>query len=104
MDWHELHKKKVDDLREIAKGYPDVGAVSGMHKEELVKLVADHMGIHKTHLVVEGIDKASIKTEIRALKVQRDAALAAHDKKGLKRVRREIHKRKRRMRRAAHLE
>lgn len=104
MDWHELHKKKVDELREMAKEYPDVGAVSGMHKDELVKLVADHMGIHKPHLVVEGIDKVSIKAEIRAWKVKRDAALEAKDKKALKHARRQIHKRKRRMRRYAHLD
>lgn len=103
MEWHDLQKKKVTELRDMAKEYPDVDAVSGMHKEELVELVASHLGITRPHRVVEGIDKGKIKAEIRGLKKQRSAALEARDREGLREVRKEIHKRKRALRRAARL-
>ena len=103
MDWHQLAKLKVTELREKAHELPDIGAVSGLHKEELLEVLAKHLGIEKPHRVVDGTQKRSIKDEIRALKVKRDEALAAHDSKELKRVRRQIHKRKRALRRASHL-
>jgi hypothetical protein len=51
--------------------------------------------------VATGIDKASIKQGIRALRAKRDEAIAAHDAVALKRVRRRIHRLKRRLHRAA---
>jgi hypothetical protein len=103
MDWHQIAKMKVADLREKAKAIPEVGAVSGMSKGQLVEAVAHHLGIERPHKVAEGIDKAKVKTEIRDLKTSRDEAQKARDPKELKRVRREIHKRKRTLRRHAHL-
>jgi superfamily II DNA helicase RecQ len=104
MDWHGLQKKKVDELREMAMEVPGVGAVTAMSKEQLVEVVAEHLGIQRPHKVVTGVDKAAIKAEIRALKKQRDTAAEAKDAETMRRARREIRKRKRALRKAAHLE
>ncbi len=103
MDWHQIAKLKISDLREKAKNIPGVDAVTGLQKEELVAIVAASLGVEKPHLVIEGVDKPAIKAEIRALKVKREEAIKAGDHKELKRVRRAIHKRKRALRRAGHL-
>jgi hypothetical protein len=51
--------------------------------------------------VAKGLDKQQIKSEIKKLKMERDAALDTHDSKRLKVVRRKIHGLKRQLRRAA---
>lgn len=102
MDWHELQKHKVNDLREMAKEHlPDVQGVVGLKKDELVEMLADKLGIEKPHKVVEGFDKTAVKARIRELKVARDEAMAA-GRKGT-RTRREIHRLKRQLRKAAAL-
>ena len=103
MDWHELQKKKVDELREMAKEHANVTGAVGLHKDELVEIVAGALGIEKPHLVVEGIDKKSVKKKIRAAKAELEGALAAKDRALVKRKRRQIHSLKRRMHKAAHL-
>lgn len=100
--WEELHHKTVIQLREIAEGieHDVLHGYSTMHKEELIPALCEALGIeaHPHHEVV-GIDKKAIKSKIRELKVQRDAALAAGDKVALKRVRRSIHRLKGELRR-----
>ncbi|GJM44247.1 MAG: hypothetical protein DHS20C21_10890 [Gemmatimonadota bacterium] len=103
MDWHELEKKKVDELRVMAKEQTGIEGAVGLKKDELVKIVADAMGIEKPHLVVEGIDKGAIKERIKALKADVVQALDAKDHALAKRKRRQIHALKRRIRKAAHL-
>ena len=103
MDWHDLTKKKVDELREMAKEKAGVEGTTGLHKDELVAIVAKTLGIEKPHRVAEGIDKTSIKKKIRALRVDVAAALEANDSALAKRKRRQIHRLNRRIRRAAHL-
>ena len=46
------------------------------------------------------MDKAAIKASIRALKVERDEALSAGDSVQLKRIRRKIHRLKRKLHKA----
>lgn len=101
--YEELSNMTVAQLREIAEGV-DHDAVRGyttMHKDELVRGLCDALGIeaHEHHKVV-GVNKTRIKQRIRALKKQRDAALAAHDSDELKRIRRQIHRLKRRIKKA----
>jgi hypothetical protein len=103
MDWHELQKKKVDELREMAKDKADVTGASGMSKDQLVEVVAESLGIEKPHLVAEGIDKQSIKKKIRTLKAEVAEAIQAKDREAIRRKRRQIHRLKRRIHRAAHL-
>jgi len=102
--WEELHKTPVKKLREIAEGLGDQDELHGystMHKEELVPALCHVLGIedHAHHEVV-GVNKAAIKKRIRALKVERDEAIAAGDSVQLKRVRRKIHRLKRRIHKA----
>lgn len=102
MDWHELEKKRVADLREMMhKELPDVTGVVGMKKEELVERLAAKLGIERPHKVVTGVDKPTIRGKIKKLKELRAEALAAHDGATLKKRRRAIHRLKRRLRKAA---
>ncbi|MBN2171671.1 MAG: hypothetical protein JW819_10180 [Candidatus Krumholzibacteriota bacterium] len=102
MDWHELQKKKVAELREMAAEEGHTGT-SGLIKEQLVEWLADQLGIERPHKVVVGVDKAGMKAKIRELKTERQQALAAGDGEGLRRARRQIHRLKRRIRRGARL-
>ena len=98
----ELKHKTLADLREIAKG-TDHEAVQGytqLNKEHLVVAIAKALGIQHEHHSAVGIDKATIKSRIRELKTQREAAIAAHDHAQLKVVRRSIHRLKRRIHKA----
>lgn len=103
MDWHELEKKKVTELRELAKDKAGVEGTHGYRKEQLVEFVARALGIEKPHLVAEGINKTEIKAKIRALKADVASALETKDRATAKRKRRQIHRLKRRIRAAAHL-
>lgn len=105
MDWHELHKKRVVDLREMMKEHlPDVKGITQMKKDQLVEQLADALGIEKPHKTIEsGLGKRAMKARIRELKTRRVAALEAGDKETLYRSRREIHRLKRRLRRLANL-
>jgi len=103
MDWHELHKMKVNDLRELAKEKLTLDGVSGLHKDELVAKLAESMGIPKPHKVVDADGKTAIKQRIRALKRERDEAIAAHDSEKLGLARRRMHAERRKLHRMAHM-
>ena len=101
MDFHELSKNTVSRLREMAKEHlPDLKGVSGMKKDQLVDALADKLGIDKPHKVVQGLDKASIKAQIRKLKAARAAAVEAKDKAKMKETREQLHQLRRQLRRA----
>ena len=101
--FEELSKTTVVELRKIASGLENeaLRGYSTMHKEQLVKALCTALGIeaHVHHEVV-GVDKSKIKARIRKLKLDRDAALEARDRKQLKAIRREIHKLKHGLRKA----
>jgi hypothetical protein len=100
--YEELRHKTVADLRDIAKGL-DHEAVQGytqLNKEHLIVALAKALGIQHVHHDVIGVDKAAIKARIRELKTKRADALAAHDHKQLKVVRRTIHRLKRQIHKA----
>jgi len=104
MDWHELEKKKVTELREMAKDQLKITGTSAMHKADLVEALANALGIDKPHKVAHGKGKTEIKQRIRALKAQRDEAMGKHDSDTLHATRHEIHKLRRQLRRMARLE
>ena len=85
----------------MAKGIEGLTGYTQMHKEELLAEVCKQLGIdpHEHHSVV-GMDKTTVKSRIRQLKVERAAALAAKDPAQVKQVRRKIHGLKRQLRRA----
>ncbi len=101
--YEELHGMTVAELKEIAKDieHDALHGYTTMHKDHLVPALCQALGIeaHVHHEVV-GIDKTAFKAKIRELKVQRNAAEAAHDHKQLKVIRRRIHHLKRRMHKA----
>ncbi len=101
MDWHELEKMKVTDLRELAKEKTELTGLSGLHKDELVAALAQALGIEKPHKVAHGAEKTKIKQQIRALKVKRDEAAAGKDTEAFRAARTEIHKLRRHLRRMA---
>jgi Rho termination factor, N-terminal domain len=103
MDWHELEKKKVTELRDMAKEKTKLEGVSGMSKEHLVEEIAKVMGIHKPHKVAHGQQKTQIKKQIRELKQARDQALQRKDGNELTATRKQLHSLKRQLRRLAEL-
>jgi hypothetical protein len=104
VDWHELNKHRVADLRDLMKEHlPEVTGITQMKKDQLVELLAEKLEIERPHKVVAGVDKAAIKAQIRELKLKRDAALETHDHAELKKQRRAIHNLKRKLRRAMSL-
>ena len=101
--YEELRDMTVAQMRDLAQGveHEAVSGYSTMHKEQLLTALCTAFGIeaHAHHEVV-GIDKAAIKAQIRALKSERQKALDAGDSTQLKRLRRQIHRLKRKIRRA----
>lgn len=101
--FEELKKKTVAELREIASGM-EHEALKGhtqLNKEHLLEALCKALGVdmHVHHKVV-GVEKSQIKSKIKELKKKKDEALAAHDHKQLKFVRRQIHHLKRTLRKA----
>jgi hypothetical protein len=101
--YEELKHKTVAELREIAQGieHEAVKGYTQLNKEHLIAAICKALSLdmHVHHQVV-GLDKAKLKAEIHELKHKRDEALAAHDHKELKTIRREIHHLKRQIHRA----
>jgi len=101
--WEELHKMTVPRLREIAAGIDDesLRGYSTMHKHELLPALCNVFGVeaHAHHEAI-GIDKSTIKAQIRELKTKRDAALEAGNPADAKEARRKIKRLKRKIRRA----
>ncbi len=102
----DLEEMTVIKLRELALAqYPNIKGVSGMKKEALVEaIIAEE--------VTQGLrpkeDKAApkavgalaaLKAQIRGLKADREKALGARDRKGLKAARSQMKRIKRKMRR-----
>lgn len=100
---NELKHKTLAELRDIAKDieHEAVQGYTQLNKEHLVVALCKALNIdmHEHHDVV-GIDKASIKTRIKDLKKRRDAAIVAHDHAQLKKTRRGIHRLKRQIHKA----
>src|SRR5947209_14057102 len=100
---HELKHKTLAELRDIAKDieHDAVKGYTQLNKEHLVVAICNalNIDIHEHHDVV-GIDKAAIKSRIKALKTKRDAAVVAHDHAQLKHARRSIHRLKRQIHKA----
>ena len=104
--YEELKHKKVAELREIAKGleHEAVKGYTQLNKEHLLEALCTALNIdtHAHHKIKSAdFDKAGVKAKIKALKVKRSTALEAHNRGELKTIRRELHKLKRSLRKAA---
>ena len=100
--YEELKTKTVAELRDIAKSL-DQETIQGytqLNKEHLLVAVCKALNLdmhahHHHHSA--GDELAKMKQSIKALKKQRDKALAAHDHKNLKRVRTRMRRLKKRV-------
>ena len=96
-----LEKMTVKELREMAKEMPEITGVHGMKKEELIVAIQDAKGIKKAPVKKADATIAALKKKIRALKVERQAALEAKDRKMAMIYKRRISRLKKKTRRAA---
>jgi len=102
----QLKGMTVAELREIAAGlqHEAVQGFTQLNKEHLLSALCKALNIdtHTRHKSkVAGLDKAAVKAQMKALKVQRNSALESHDHAGLKTVRRQLHELRRTLRKAA---
>ena len=96
-----LEKMTVKELREMAKDIPQIVGVHGMKKEELIVEIKKAKGIADEPLKKADASIAHLKQKIKALKIERQAALEAKDRKKATIFRRRISRLKKRTRRAA---
>ena len=88
-------KELVDTKLELLK----------LHGQVSSDMLAEKLGIEQPHKhVAAGMGKRVIKAKIRELKKERVAAMEAGQVEDLRRVRKEIHRRKRRLRRMMQLD
>lgn len=101
--YEELKHKTVAELKEIAAGmeHEAVKGYTQLNKEHLLKALCVALGIDAhIHHEVKGLNKSSIKSQIRELKKDRDKAIAAHDAAALKGIRGRIRNLKKDLRKA----
>ena len=101
--YEELKKKTVVELRAIAGGLGDeaVKGHSQMNKEHLLVALCQALKIDlRGHRHVVGLDKVPVKAAIREMKKKREEAITAHDREALKRVRRNLHRLNRKVKKA----
>jgi hypothetical protein len=101
MDAKQLERMTIFELREEAHKFPDIQGVSGMKKEDLIKILKEKYGIKDTGPKGDVAYKQQIKAKIRKLKAERDQALQAKDAAKVKLLRKRIKQLKRKTRKIA---
>ncbi|MCD6441794.1 MAG: Rho termination factor N-terminal domain-containing protein [Candidatus Marinimicrobia bacterium] len=99
----DLKHMTIAELREIASKieHEAVKGYTQLNKEHLLAAICKALNIDMyVHHDVVGVNKNKIKLRIRELKKVRDEALSAHDHIKLRRIRRQIHRYKRILRKA----
>ena len=96
-----LEKMTVTDLREMAKEMSEITGVHGMNKSELVAAIKDAKGIKDEGGKKTVSSTRDLKKQIRDLKVKREAALQAQDRKVANICRRKISRLEKKTRKAA---
>jgi hypothetical protein len=103
LDYKSISKMTASQLRDHLAKYPDISGVTSMKKEKLVELLCTKLGVERHVHGHAAVDKTAIKQRIRALKKERDAAMAAKDLTKLAELRHAIHKQRHMLRRAVKL-
>jgi hypothetical protein len=104
--YDQLKGMTVAQLREIAAGI-EHEAVKGhtqLNKEHLLTALCTALSIdtHTRHKSkVAGLDKSNVKSQMKALKKKRDAALETRNHAELKAIRRQLHELRHSLRKAA---
>jgi hypothetical protein len=106
MDLAELQGMTVVRLREEALKHDSITSVHGMNKEQIIEALAPIYGIDleaQRRAMRERLaaNKGTLKREIHTYKSERNMAVEDHDAEGSARARKEIKKRKRRLRHMA---
>ena len=96
-----LEKMTVKELREMAKDIPGISGVHGMKKDELLVAIKEAKGVKEEPAKKADSSTSELKSKIRSLKAQRQAALEANDKKMATIYRRRISRLKKKTRRKA---
>ncbi len=96
-----LEKMTVKELREIAKDIPGISGVHGMKKDELLVAIKEAKGIKEEPVKKTDSTTSELKSKIRSLKAQRQAALESNDKKMATIYKRRISRLKKKTRRKA---
>ena len=96
-----LEKMTVKELREMAKDIPGISGVHAMKKDELLVEIKKAKGVKDEPIKKADASIADLKRQIRALKVERQAALEAKDKKKATIFKRRISRLKKKTRRVA---
>ncbi len=96
-----LEKMTVKELREVAKDLPGITGVHAMKKDQLLVEIKKAKGVKDEPVKKTDASISDLKQQIRALKVERQAALEAQDKKKATIFRRRISRLKKKTRRLA---
>jgi len=96
-----LEKMTVKELREIALQMPEITAVHGKSKAELLSAIKEAKGIVDEPIKKVDATVRQMKKKIRVLKKERQAALEAQDKRMAKISKRRISRLKKKTRSAA---
>jgi len=94
MEWKDLERMTILKLREEALKFPQIEAVHGKNKEQLMDELARILNIERphTHFAEQVVHtKAELKHKIQELKIEREKLLQVHDHKKLHDVRRQVH-------------
>jgi hypothetical protein len=103
MELKDLRKLPMPKLRDLAKQETELTGVVGMHKEELIKAIAQAKGIAYDESGKDLNAIHAVKHDIRELKKQKGELLTANgDRKKLKRIKRKVKLLKRLTRHLAH--
>jgi len=101
--YDELKHKKVTELREIAEGLGEdvIQGAKQLNKDHLLEALCKELKIemHVHHEVV-GIDKASIKSQIKKSKKKRDEAIQSKNHEEIVKARNKIRRLKKELRKA----
>ena len=96
-----LDKMTVKELKDVAKEIPSITGVHGMVKSDLLAAIKEAWGIAEEPTHKADASVQAMKHQIKALKVQRQAALEAQDKKMATIYKRRISRLKKKTRRSA---
>ena len=96
-----LDKMTATELRELAKGIDGITGVHGMNKIELIAVVKEARGIVDDSPKKNDGSVRELKQKIRALRGERETALAQEDARTAAILRRRIGRLKKKTRRAA---
>ncbi len=105
-----LDKMTAPELKEIAKQIPGITGVTAMKKDQLLAIIKDYRGITdeeplkkaKQKRAKKAISVKSLKQKVVQLKIEKEAAQKAKDRKKTNILRRRIKRMKKRTRKVAH--